>query len=62
MTTTRFQSIAAGLLGRSAFTGGPATVVLGLLPASGVLVSLMPASWNHIADWLQQIDAVRCAA
>jgi hypothetical protein len=24
-----FQSIAAGLLGRSAFTGGPATVVLG---------------------------------
>ena len=26
-----FQSIAAGLLGRSAFTGGPATVVLGVL-------------------------------
>lgn len=27
-----------------------------------VLASLMPASWNQIADWLQQIDAVRGAA
>jgi hypothetical protein len=26
------------------------------------VASLMPGSWNQIADWLQQIDAVRCAA
>ena len=26
------------------------------------VASLMPASWNRIAGWLQQIDAVRRAA
>jgi hypothetical protein len=26
------------------------------------LASPMPASWNQIASWLQQIDRLRCAA
>jgi uncharacterized membrane protein YagU involved in acid resistance len=49
--TTILQSVAAGLLGKSAFAGGAATAALGLLLHLAIMCAMAAAYWLAARRW-----------
>jgi hypothetical protein len=58
-TTVRLDPVRVIDEGYYAFSGNGTLlpVIVGVVPQS--VASLMPASWNQIGSWLQQIDGLR---